>query len=217
MREMFDRSTLQLAWNRIHQELPTFDQPQAEVVAFAEHLRQQRLPGARVLDAGCGRGRNTLYLSHAGFAVHACDLSPVAIQAARQRIQKTSTSVMFQVADLIHLPFPDSWFEAGICAHVLPYHLRADIVHSVRELRRILKPGGWLYLELLDCDDAEYGCGQELEEHTFRDPDGTPIHFSTRQEVAELLQGFARDRVARLELGPRPRVGWIVWAVKSEG
>ena len=217
MREMSDRSILQLAWNRIHQELPTSDQPQAEVVAFAEHLRQQWLPGARVLDAGCGRGRNTLYLSQAGFAVHACDLSPVAIQAARQRIQKTSTSVMFQVADLIHLPFPDSWFEAGICAHVLPYQLRADIVHSVRELRRILKPGGWLYLDLLDCDDAEYGCGQELEEHTFWDPDGTPIHFSTRQEVAELLQGFARDRVARLELGPRPRVGWVVWAVKSEG
>jgi SAM-dependent methyltransferase len=214
---MFDRSTLQQAWNRTHQEKPISDRPQEDVVAFGERLRWQLPSGARVLDTGCGRGRNTLHLAQMGFAVYGCDLSPVAIQVARQRIQKANATVMLQVADLTRLPFPDSWFEAAICVHVLSYQLKADRVQSVRELWRILKPGGWLYLDLLDCDDAEYGCGPELEEHTFGDPDGTPIHFSTRQEINELLQGFDRDRVARLELGQRPRVGWVMWVVKSEG
>ena len=217
MGNMSDRSTLQQAWNRIHQEKPTSDRPEAEIVAFAEHLRYRWPSGARVLDVGCGRGRNILYLSQVGLAVCGCDLSPVALQVARQRMQKANATAIFQVADSINLPFPDGLFEAAICVHVLPYQLKADIVQSIRELRRILKPGGRLYLDLLDCDDAEYGCGPELEEHTFGDPDGTPVHFSTRQEVDELLLGFDRDRVARLEWGPRPRVGWTVWLVKSEG
>ena len=206
---MFDRSTLQQAWNRTHQEKPITDRPQEEVVAFAERLRWQLPSGARVLDTGCGRGRNTLYLAHMGFAVYGCDLSPVAIQAARRQIQKANVSTMLHVADLIRLPFPDNGFEAALCVHVLPYHLKADIVQSVRELRRILRPGGWLYLDLLDCDDAEYGCGPELEEHTFWGTDGTRFTLARAKRSTSCFRA-SRDRVARLELGLRPRVGWVV-------
>jgi len=166
---------------------------------------------------GCGRGRNALYLSCLGFKVWGCDLSPVVLETAKVRTQQANVSVSFQVAHLTHLPYASNLFAAAICVHVLPYNFKADIVKGVRELWRVLQPTGWLYLDLLDCDDAEYGSGQKLEEHTFLDPDGTPIHFSSRQEVNELSNGLALKRVTCLELASSPtrtRVGWTIWAIK---
>ncbi len=213
---MFDRSELRQAWNRAHQEKPTPARPQEEIITFAEWLRQRLPPGSPVLDAGCGRGRNTVYLSQVGFAVYGCDLSVVALGKARARVEQANVAASFQTADLTRLPYSDCRFEAAVCVRVLPYHFKVSIMRAVRELWRVLRPGGRLYVDLLDCDDAEYGCGRELEPHTFLDPDGVPIHFSSRGEIDELLRGFAVERLDRFELGPRPRVGWTIWATRCK-
>lgn len=213
---MSDRSERQQARNRTHQEKPTSALPEAEVVSLAECLWQQLPPGVPVLDAGCGRGRNVFYLAQAGFAVYACDLSPLAIAVARRAIQQRGWQASFQVADLTHLPYPDGSFAAAVCIHVLPYHFKADIIEGIRELQRVLRPNGQLYFDLLACDDAEYGCGRELEQHTFLDPDNVPLHFSSRQEVDAVLGHFADGRATRfmLESATRIRIGWKVWARK---
>ena len=212
--EMLSLIDLQGAWDRTHREERASSRPEEGVVAFAAYLEQKLSPGALVLDVGCGRGRNTVYLSQLGFAVYGCDLSPVALSVAASRAQQADARTGFQVTDLTCLPYRRATFAAAVCVHVLPYNLKADVARGARELWRVLQPGGWLYLDLLDCDDAEYGCGPELEKDTFLDPGGMPIHFSSRQEVDELLYGFAPKRVARVEFssGPRVRVSWIVWA-----
>ena len=214
---MLDRTERRRAWDRAHQEKPVSGQPAEAVVAFATHLRSTLPPGAPILDAGCGRGRNARYLSQAGFTTYGCDLSPVAVAVASASAKASCAPVAYQVADLTFLPYVDNVFAAGVCVHVLPYHFIANIVKGVQELWRVLRPGGWLYLDLLHGDDAEYGCGRELEANTFLDPDGVPIHFTSRQEADELLRGFAVQRMSRLELGARPRVAWLVWARKEEG
>jgi len=217
---MLDCLELQRVWNRSHQERLTSERPEEDVVAFAERLQQRLSPKALLLDVGCGRGRNALYLSRLGFTLYSCDLSPVALDIARARTQQVGISIRFQVSALTHLPYADNLFAAALCVHVLPYHFKADIAKGVGELWRVLQPGGWLYLDLLDCDDAEYGCGQRLEEHTFLDPVGVPIHFSSRREVNELSNGFTLERVTHLELkssiGDQVRVGWTIWATKCE-
>jgi SAM-dependent methyltransferase len=207
---MFNQSKLRPVWDHVHRTQPAPEQPEREVVAFSKSL-QGRLPaGARLLDAGCGRGRNTRYLAQLGFAVYGCDLSLTAAKLAKSQIQSAGLVVDFQVADLSRLPYPGQLFSAAVCVHVLPYNLKAGIVNGLRELRRVLQPAGWLYFDLLDCDDAEYGRGIEIERNTFLDSDGVPIHFSSRLEIDELLIGFTVDRVARLELNSSggARVAW---------
>jgi SAM-dependent methyltransferase len=214
---MSDRFEPRRLWNHTHQTKPASERPEEDIVAFTEYLQPRLSPGAALLDVGCGRGRNTLYLSQLGFDVYACDLSSVALETAKARTQQAGISVNFQVGDLAHLPYASNLFEAIICVHVLPYHFKAGIIESVRELWRVLQPNGWLYLDLLACDDAQYGCGQRLEEHTFLDTDGIPIHFSSRQEVSELSNGFTLERVTRFELktsSGHSRVGWTIWAMK---
>jgi len=213
---MFDRSRRQRVWDCAHQERPVREQPDEKVKAFAEYVQSKLPAGARVLDAGCGRGRNTFFLSQVGFAAFGCDLSAVAVAIAKGEFSGLGKPVSFQVADLMVLPYASELFAAVVCVHVLPYHVQAGVAQGIRELWRILRPGGWLYLDLLHCDDPEYGYGQELEEHTFLDPDGVPVHFSSQQEVDELLRDFEIQRMSRVELGSRPRVAWVAWAKKPK-
>ena len=213
---MLNRSELKRTWDRAHQDKPQNCQPETELVAFAEQLKQMPSIDVPLLDVGCGRGRNAFYLSQMGFTVHGCDLSPVAIGKARLQAQEMDVSADFLVADLTWLPYPDSCFSAAICIHVLPYHFKRDIVRGIGEMRRVLRPGGWVYLDLLACEDAEYGCGRELEKDTFLDPTGVPIHFSSRREISYLLDSFTVERFDRLELGSddHRRAAWVVWARK---
>ncbi len=212
---MIDRNELQRAWDRVHQSRPGLQKPQAEIVAFAEQLVQFSA-GAPVLDAGCGRGRNIVYLSQMGFGAFGCDLSVAGLEIAKTKVEQAQMSAHFSIADLTCLPYADNAFAAVICVHALPFALKADIAQAVLEFRRVLRPAGWVYLDLLNHNSEDYGCGPELEPETFLDPDGMPIHFSTRQELDEFLQGLTVERVIPIESHTDKDVGWTVWARKQK-
>ncbi len=198
---------------------PVPEYPDEELVAFTDHLWRRLCPGERVLDAGCGRGRNAFYLTQAGFRVHAMDVSSIALSiAAARSTTPLGSSICFQVADLLHLPYSDDSFAAAVCVHVLSYHSFDNLQAGVRELRRVLRPGGYLYFDLFSTEDAAYGGGQELEPDTFLNPHGALIHFSPRAEIPHLLQGFQLERVLHIEVQSvlGSRAVWGIWAIKKE-
>ena len=211
----FNSTALKRAWESKHQEPFSIKQPEQGVVDFVQTLPHQLT--LNMLDAGCGRGRNANYLSQQKFRVFGCDLSWSAIKIAKLRIPQQIKTIFYQVADLTHLPYPDNCFDAAICVHVLPYHLKADLCASINELWRVLKPGGWLYLDLLDCEDAEYGVGANLERNTFYDEGGIPIHFSSEKEIVELMSKFGIQQQSQLkrDSSSRIRLIWEIWATKQ--
>jgi ubiquinone/menaquinone biosynthesis C-methylase UbiE len=100
----------------------------------------------RILDAGCGWGRFTWSLiddySIAADNITCTDLSVGMLAAAREAVAKRRRSPSFYVADVASLPFGPASFDGAMANHML-YHL-PDIGAGVRELARVLKPGGWL-------------------------------------------------------------------------
>jgi hypothetical protein len=83
-------------------------------------------------------------------------------------------------------------------------------------LYRVLQPESWLFFDLLDLEDSAYGCGPELEKHTFLDPDGLPMHFSNASEIRGLLPEAAGFELKKRKLaGASRRVAWEVWARKG--
>lgn len=216
---MSDPFELRQTWDQIHRTKPASELPDEDLIAFIEQVSPRLSSGALLLDAGCGRGRNTLCLSRSGFEVCACDLSPAALGIAKGWTQRMGISVSLQAADLARLPYASDSFAAVVCVHVLPYRFKINILAGLHELWRVLQPKGWLYLDLLDQEDAEYGCGQRLEADTFLEPDGLPVHFSSRQEIDELMNGFEIQRLNRIEKKPAPdrtRVIWTIWATKEQ-
>ncbi len=196
---------------------PVPEFPDEELIAFTDHLWRRISPGERVLDAGCGRGRNTFYLARAGFQVFGVDVSRVALSIAAARSRDWGFPAIYQAANLLRLPFASDSIAAAVCVHVLPYHCKKDVCRGVQELRRVLRPRGYLYFDLFGVDDAAYGGARPVEPDTFLNPHGLPLHFSDRAEIDELAEGFQVERLVHLEiysvLGLRSV--WGVWAVKN--
>ncbi len=100
------------------------------------------IPGARILDIGCGAGSNSLFLARSGFHVTGLDIAPAAIAAARERARRADLDIDFRVGDALRLPFPDGHFGGAVdigCFHTLPIALRArysDEVARVVHARR---------------------------------------------------------------------------------
>src|SRR5947207_3388085 len=105
-------------------------------------------PGSTVLDAGCGTGVHSIRVAKAGFNVKAIDISKAVVEDARRRAAQAGVGQItdFDVADVTQLPFADGQFETifswGVLIHV------PDIEKGLRELVRVLKPGGRLALQM---------------------------------------------------------------------
>jgi demethylmenaquinone methyltransferase/2-methoxy-6-polyprenyl-1,4-benzoquinol methylase len=95
-------------------------------------------PGDRVLDGCCGTGDLALADERAGGRVVGLDFSERMLERARRK----SASIEWVRGDLLQLPFEDASFEAA----TVGFGVRnvADLVRSLRELRRVLRPGGRL-------------------------------------------------------------------------
>jgi SAM-dependent methyltransferase len=89
----------------------------------------------RILDAGCGTGNNLLHFASRGRAV-GVDLSAEALRFCRSR------GVTVVGGNLLALPFPDASFDLVTSFDVLYHRWVTDDVAAVRELVRVLRPGG---------------------------------------------------------------------------
>lgn len=97
-------------------------------------------PGARVLEYGCGTGSHAFLLASSAESVTGIDISPVAVDMARQKQSAAGLSnVQFEVMDAEHLRFPAASFDL-VCGTAILHHL--DLGQSYAEVRRVLRPGG---------------------------------------------------------------------------
>jgi SAM-dependent methyltransferase len=108
----------------------------------------ERLPaGARVLDAGCGAGLASVDLIERGFFVHGVDVADKMIAHCRENFAQRglpAESYELTHGDVLNAGFEDESFDAVSALGFIQY--QDDEVASLRELRRILKPGGLLFV-----------------------------------------------------------------------
>jgi len=109
---------------------------------------REAFAGKRCLDAGCGGGRATIMMAEAGASeVVALDLSQTNVQTTRMRAQQRGLeNVVVQEASLLDVPFEDESFDVVWSNGVL--HHTGDTDGSLKEIARLLKPGGWMWLYL---------------------------------------------------------------------
>ena len=118
---------------------------QASAVTGRLHGETRYPAGARVLEAGCGVGAQTvtLAMNSPGAHIVSIDLSPESLDAARERTRAAGVSnVVFQRADIYTLPFAPASFDHVFACFVLEHVPRPT--EALIALRRVLKPGGTL-------------------------------------------------------------------------
>lgn len=121
-----------------------------DIYLFDQIQKGRFVPGMKILDAGCGGGRNIVWFMRNGFDVFAIDID----EGVVAKIRKLATSLAlspenFQKATLESIPFPNESFDWVICNAVL--HFAGDRVQFDRmlaEMWRKLKPGGMFFARI---------------------------------------------------------------------
>jgi SAM-dependent methyltransferase len=113
-------------------------------------------PDMRILDAGCGTAFQAIRLAKMGFQVDAVDYSAFAVEEANRAIAESGLTDRVKVwqGDVTGLDMPDNSYDAVFCLAVL-MHV-PDIDAAIKELARIVKPGGVLLISEENRDAPEY-------------------------------------------------------------
>ncbi len=104
-------------------------------------------PGAAVLDAGCGSGRDSLFLARQGYTVIGIDISEEAIKKAKARATEEGLAIRFDVGILEKLPYTDQEFDAIYSGYTLQH---TDLEKTCKELARVLKKDGLAYIVMFE-------------------------------------------------------------------
>lgn len=123
-----------------------------DIYLFDQLLKGRIVPGTRVLDAGCGPGRNLIYLFRSGFEVFGVDESSAAIEQTRRLAADLAPHLPqnnFRIEPVEQMSFADAGFDVVLSSAVL--HFASDEVQwmsMVKEMWRVMKPGGIFFARL---------------------------------------------------------------------
>jgi len=107
---------------------------------FADALDYAGADGLDVLDVGCGQGIDVIEYARAGARVTGVDLTPRHVELARSHVEALGLDADIREADAEQLPFPDGSFDRVSSNGVL--HHTPNMETALREIRRVLRPGG---------------------------------------------------------------------------
>jgi SAM-dependent methyltransferase len=149
------------------------------------------LRGKHLLEVGCGMGYDSLEFLKRGVRVTATDLTPNAVRIAQRHFDVAGVQAeAVRTANALDLPVPDYTFDAVWANGVL--HATGDTARAVREVRRVLKPGGRAIISHFyrkpSWMDLLHRFGRENIEHRDEDP---PVNeFLSERTIEGFFEGF---------------------------
>lgn len=172
--------------NQLQQLLGNMD-----VYLIDQLLRDRIQPTMRLLDAGCGEGRNSEYFIRQNFDVWGIDNNPSAISQIKNNLPYWNPQFnpeKFAFADLEHLPFPDQHFQFIFCSAVLHFAKnRKHFVQLFEELIRVLDKDGTLWFRMTTKHSLA-NLGEQIEEDVYLIPDGSTRYLLDQEVLAALMQ-----------------------------
>lgn len=142
-----------------------------------------------ILDAGCGSGRNMFWFLQNGYYINGIDTNMVAIEELQEKFRELSSR--FAVAAVEDSGFADNHFNHIICSAVL--HFAKNTAHfklMLKEMVRILKPGGTMFIRMT----SDIGIEEKVKliaDGVYTIPDGSTRFLLTRQLLANFMQEYS--------------------------
>jgi len=153
----------------------------------------------KILDAGCGEGRNQVYFLREGYQVFGVDSNPIAVQMARiqaQTIQKDYDIHRFQTALVEDMPFHKGAIDVLISSAVL--HFAQDTAHFYKmmdEMMRVLKRQGLLFLRMATDYGGMIEASTSLENGVYQLPDGSKRFVLTEALLANIQDKYGLEHL----------------------
>jgi len=170
---------------------------QIDIYVFDQILRGNISAGMKVLDAGCGYGRNLVYLLREGCEVFALDANEDGVSHVRALAAELAPQLPpenFRVGAIDAMDFPDGFADVVICNSVLHFaRSEQHFLAMVSELWRALRPGGLLFCRLGSRIGMEF---ERVRENVYRIGDGSEwflVDEATLLRMTEQMNGLLVD------------------------
>ncbi len=164
---------------------------QIDIYLFDQILRGRISPGMRVLDAGCGFGRNLVYLLREGYDVCGADADPQAIAAVRRLASQLAPELPasnFRLEAIEEMSFPSAYADVVLSSAVLHFARNEDHFDAMlRGTWRVLKPGGLLFCRLASSIGMEHQI-KLVEGRRFLLPDGSERYLVDEALLIKLTE-----------------------------
>jgi tellurite methyltransferase len=188
-----------------------------DIYLFDQLLRNRIKPGMRILDAGCGFGRNLVYLLREGFETFGMDSDPRALQETRRlaaSIAPTLPLDNFRLETVEAMSFPDAFADVVISSAVLHFATSENHFQSMLAgAWRVLKPGGLLFCRLASSIGIENQI-RPISGRRFELPDGSERHLVDEALLVKLTQELGGELADPLKTtvvqNQRSMTTWIV-------
>jgi len=142
------------------------DQPQKDVLRFFKYLKKEgglELGGLKILDLGCGTGRNSNYLAELGNEVTGLEISNTAIRIAKQRTEEKKLNVKYLNKSMGEkLPFEDNYFDLLLDVTSSNSLNEKEREVYLGESKRILKSNGYFFVRAL-CKEGDKNAKELLK------------------------------------------------------
>lgn len=149
---------------------------------------------SKVLDLGCGVGRNLLYLVEKGFNTYGIDISPEGVQQTQKMLPLRERSKVSKGDVFKPLPYKDNFFDAIVSVQVMQHATEGEIKKTIKEIFRIIKPGGYIFVTL--CGRYSNGklryclvkTAKRIKPHTYKPTIGDEkglVHFIYNKQLVK--------------------------------
>lgn len=151
----------------------------------------QSLDGIKILDVGCGNGKDCKYISEKGFEVIGIDLSVGMLAIAKEKVPNGK----FEVMDIADITYPENSYD-GIISNCSLFHIPSEeLPKTLESFARVLKPNGKLLLILQE------GLGETMIEEPYRPGVNIYMNYFSVETISNLLQeyGFEVNSIGKEE------------------
>ncbi len=170
-----------------------------------------------IIDLGCGKGNNSLYLAERGCKVISCDISEVALDNVSKYVPQAYIKCLNMLEGL---PFKESCTYLVIADLCLHYFCLKDTRFIINEIQRVLRPGGYLLCRLNSIRDYNHkaGGGEIIEESYYRVDDGNTKRFFDEEAIKKLFEDWQIRYLREYEMlrYEYPKMLWEVAANKQD-